>query len=245
MMQMYRIRNSAVALLLAAGLGLSVAAQGADQTGVEKVRQSLALLLPDIRFDSVEPSQVEGLYEAVVGTQLVYVTGDGRYLLKGEVIDIEKRESITQPRLNQLTSAAVNQVGEERMVIFSPQEIKHTITVFTDIDCGYCRKLHQDMAKYHERGINVRYLFYPRAGVNSDSYRKAVGVWCADDRKAAMTTAKSGAEVAYAECENPVQEHMQLGERLGVTGTPAIVLANGRMIPGYVPADRLEMILRQ
>jgi len=115
--------------------------------------------------------------------------------------------------------------------------------VFTDIDCGYCRKLHADMDKYNAQGIRVRYLFYPRAGLRSESYRKAVSVWCADDRKAAMTAAKTGRPLPARSCVNPVADQYNLGRQLGVRGTPALVLEDGEIIPGYVPPDKLRTML--
>jgi thiol:disulfide interchange protein DsbC len=130
------------------------------------------------------------------------------------------------------------------MVVFPPAgPTKHTVTVFTDIDCGYCRKLHQEIADYNQQGIKVRYLMYPRAGVGSESYNKAVWVWCADDRQDAITRAKRGEEIPHKTCANPVKEQFELGQTLGVRGTPSIILENGQMVPGYVPAAQLAQML--
>jgi thiol:disulfide interchange protein DsbC len=134
-------------------------------------------------------------------------------------------------------------VPESEMVIFGADDAKHTITVFTDIDCGYCRKLHREIDDYNKENIRVRYLFYPRAGVGSPSYDKAVSVWCADDRKQAMTDAKSGKTLESKSCDNPVKGHLVLGELMGVNGTPAIVLESGELLPGYVPAKRMAQML--
>jgi thiol:disulfide interchange protein DsbC len=119
------------------------------------------------------------------------------------------------------------------------------VSIFTDIDCGFCRRLHAEMAQYNKQGIAVRYLFYPRAGIGSDSYKKAVSVWCADDRQAAMDSAKAGNEVPEKTCENPVEAHYELGQQMRVQGTPAIVLEDGEMVPGYVPPDKLRRALDQ
>jgi thiol:disulfide interchange protein DsbC len=129
------------------------------------------------------------------------------------------------------------------MLIFSPDKPTHTITVFTDIDCGYCRKLHHEMADYHAKGIRVRYLMFPRSGVNSPSYDKAVSVWCSEDRNDSLTKAKNGKDPAPRTCDNPVQNHMAMGRSIGVQGTPSIVFEDGRVIPGYVPAERLAAML--
>jgi thiol:disulfide interchange protein DsbC len=115
--------------------------------------------------------------------------------------------------------------------------------VFTDIDCGYCRKLHSQIKDYDRQGIQIRYLFYPRAGMDSESARKAEAVWCAKDRHQAMSDAKRGKSVSYRRCDNPVREHYLLGQAVGVTGTPALVLENGELIPGYIPPNRLRRLL--
>ncbi|MES9869486.1 MAG: DsbC family protein [Sedimenticola sp.] len=233
-----------VLLLWAVGITGLLAAD-ATQEKSERVRQGLALHLPDLQPDSVSPSPVPGLYEVVVGPRVIYVTEDARFVLRGDVIDLEERRNITQPRVDQLKVQAIERVGEENMLIFSPKKTRYTVTVFTDIDCGFCRKLHKQMAEYNDLGIRVRYLFYPRAGLGSASYRKAVSVWCAGDSRRAMTEAKSGKPIEGLECSNPVQSHMALGELMGVTGTPVLVLGDGRMLPGYVPPEKLDQILRE
>jgi len=129
--------------------------------------------------------------------------------------------------------------------VFRPKgETKHTVTIFTDIDCGYCRKLHREVARYTKAGIAIRYLAFPRSGPNTESYFKAVTVWCSDDPRDALTRSKSGEKLARKTCANqPVDAHMAVAEKVGVSGTPTIVLADGSVIPGYVPADRLAAIL--
>jgi thiol:disulfide interchange protein DsbC len=227
---------------LAAGLVLSASSApvGADEAAV---RASLGQLLPDVPIDSVTAAPMTGLFEVVIGSRLLYVSADGRYLLQGNLIDAQTRENLTDTRTNQIRGAAMAKAKEADMVIFSPQDPKHTITVFTDIDCGYCRKLHAEIEDFMEEGIRVRYLFYPRAGVGSPSFQKAVSVWCADDRNAALTAAKSGKDPAPKTCENPLAEQMALGEEMGVTGTPAIILEDGQMLPGYIPAKRMAAFL--
>jgi thiol:disulfide interchange protein DsbC len=147
------------------------------------------------------------------------------------------------PCRNDTRRKAIEGVGEENMIVFSPQDPKHTVTVFTDIDCGYCRKLHREIDSYENAGIKVRYLLFPRSGVDSPSYDKAVSVWCSEDRAKALTEAKQGKAVDKKECDNPVREDIELGHSLGVTGTPTIVLENGRVVPGYVPAASLKRML--
>ncbi len=131
------------------------------------------------------------------------------------------------------------------MIVFAPEQPKHMITVFTDIDCAYCRKLHRQMDEYNRLGIGVRYLFYPRAGPNSASFRKAVAVWCAKDRKQALTTAKAGGKIEMLKCPSPVRQHMDKGKQVGVSGTPTIILENGTKLPGYVSPPKLSRIIQQ
>ena len=214
-----------------------------EDTAETRIRNSLGVLLPGLVPDSIRPTPIEGMYELAFGPRIVYITADGRFLVQGKLVDLETRSEITEERLAALRVAAVEAVGEDNMVVFGPADPRHTITVFTDIDCGYCRKLHSEMDDYERLGIRVRYLFYPRAGVGSESYDKAVSVWCADDRNAAMDLAKAGREVPRKTCETPVEEHYALGQDFRIQGTPALVLDDGEVLPGYVPADKLAKAL--
>ncbi|MEW7979926.1 MAG: DsbC family protein [gamma proteobacterium symbiont of Phacoides pectinatus] len=225
-------------------LALPLSTQAADDA-VERVWQALALRVPQLKPEMVEPSPVPGLYEVTVGPRVFYVSADGRYVIQGDVIDLVQMRNLTQPKVNQAKLRAVEALGEENMLSYGPGDARHTITVFTDIDCGYCRKLHREMADYNAAGIRVRYLFYPRAGVESKSYRKAVSVWCAPDQHQAMDQAKGGEKIEERTCDNPVDRHMRLGEQVGVSGTPALVLADGEVLPGYLPAARLIEVLQE
>lgn len=216
-----------------------------DAEGAARVRNSLRMLIPNLTVDSVSPSPVPGLYEVTFGSHIVYVTGDGKYLVQGEITDLMTRESVTERREQGLMQSAIEGLDEKDMIVYGDKDLPHTVTVFTDIDCGYCRKLHRQIGDYNKRGIRVRYLAYPRAGVGSASYREAVSVWCAEDPKTAMTLAKSGKKVPSRECENPVSEHFQLGQDFGIRGTPTMVLDDGELIPGYVPPERLSASLKK
>lgn len=209
------------------------------EAGEAEVRAGLAKLLPEVKPDSVREAEVAGLYEVAIGPQILYLSRDGKYLIQGRILDIAARKDLTEAKQAAARKKAVDAMGEERMIIFSPKETKHTVTVFTDIECGYCRKLHNEIQAYLDEGIRVRYLFFPRAGMGSPAYHEAVAVWCADDRRQALTDAKAGKEVPMKTCDNPVADHMELGELVGVSGTPAMVLDDGEMLPGYVPAKRL------
>ncbi|CAK0754439.1 thiol:disulfide interchange protein DsbC [Gammaproteobacteria bacterium] len=209
----------------------------------EVIRKALSQLGPDFKAEQMVVSPIPGLYEVTLGTQIVYVTADGKYLLQGHLLDLAKREDITETKLNQIKKSALAKVSSDQMILFSPANPKYTITVFTDIDCGYCRKLHNEINDFMAEGIAVRYLFFPRAGLASASYKKAVSVWCAADRKQALTDAKAGKDPQEKNCDNPVAESMKLGELLGVTGTPAIILEDGQLLPGYMPAKRMAGLL--
>jgi thiol:disulfide interchange protein DsbC len=232
-----------ISILFVLLLSGSASAEQVDKETEAKIRSSLSVMLPGLVPDEIRPTPVSNLFEVTFGGRIVYLTADGRYLLQGKIIDLETRTEITEERLSELKAAALAAIGEDQMVIFGPDDAKDTVTVFTDIDCGYCRKLHSEMARYNEEGIRIRYLFYPRAGIGSDSYKKSVSVWCADDRRAAMDQAKAGKEIPQLDCENPVEDHYHLGQTVGVTGTPALLLEGGEMVPGYVPAHKLRKAL--
>ena len=218
---------------------LSVADTGAQ----EAITKSLSKIFPGVTPDKIAPSPMEGVSEVLIGPRLMYVSNDGKYLLQGSLIDLKTRTDIGEERRNGIRLDALNDLGEEKMIVFPAKEQKHVITVFTDIDCGYCRKLHGEMDKYNEKGITVRYLMFPRAGIDSASYKKAVSVWCSKDQQDAMTRSKSGENVPNATCDNPVKEEYELGQLIGVRGTPAIIMEDGAMLPGYVPAARLVKAL--
>lgn len=185
-------------------------------------------------------SEVPGIYEFMSGPKIYYTTENGDVFIEGSIIDVKANKDLTEARLGEARIAQLNAVGADKMIVFKPKTTKHVVYVFTDIDCGYCRKLHSEIEQYLSAGIEIRYLFFPRAGVDSDSYNKAVAVWCAKDRNAALTKAKKGEPLEMKQCDNPVKEHMKLGEEFGATGTPMLVTDKGTIIPGYVDAIRLS-----
>jgi thiol:disulfide interchange protein DsbC len=224
-------------ILAASLVGLFPAAAAPDAS----VQETLAARFPGVEAENVRPTPVPGLWEVAVGAQVVYLSEDGRFLLRGELIDLMTSESLTDSRRAELVGQMTAKLDESRMVVFSPEKPRHTITVLTDIDCGYCRRFHREIDEYNQRGIKVRYLFYPLAGPGSPSWAKADAVWCSADRQDAMTRAKAGEEIKpKLPCENtPVTEHYQLAGQLGATGTPALLLSDGTLVPGYVPPDQL------
>lgn len=229
------------ALLLAAACGASAAAEPAGEYA--QLEKTLRTQIPQMSPDQIGPSPVPGLLEVRYGAQLYYATRDGRFLIDGSIYDLEQGRNVTAPRLAQARVQAIETFGEDNMVVFAPDKPKHTVTVFTDLDCPYCQRLHQQMEAYHAKGIALRYVLFPRSSVGAPSYTKAVSVWCAEDRHDALTRAKAGAQVEAKSCANPVEQGMQLGRLLGVNGTPTLVTEDGRMLPGFVPPDKLAQLL--
>lgn len=236
-LRMNRMRHFALA-----AAALSLAASTAFASPEQEIRKALKEVVPDIEITNIQPAPIKGLYEVMAGTDLMYVTGDGRYFMSGHIVDLKDRKDLTEPRLAEARLKLLNKIPQDEMVVFSPPNPKHTVTVFTDIECGYCRKLHSQIDQYEKDGIRVQYVFFPRAGKNSPAYDEAVSVWCAGDndaRKTALTAAKSGKKIEAKTCDNPVDEHMALGAELGLHGTPAILTETGELIPGYVGPKQL------
>lgn len=246
-----RIVNTVLAIVLIPGISAFVSA---DEKEVALVTQVLQSIMPNAQPDSVNESVLPGIYEAVFGPQVIYVSKDGRYIFEGDLYDISTRTNITESKRRDGRAKVISNLSTDGMIIFTPENPKHTITAFTDIDCGYCRKMHKQMAEYNKLGIAFRYLAYPRSGVNTPSYLKALSVWCAKDPQEAMTFAKSGAkleqineisQVEGKDCKGTVINHMSAAREVGVTGTPTLVLENGQIFPGYVEPKRLIQMLDQ
>lgn len=210
----------------------------------DTVKKALTSSMPTAKIESVKPSEIKGLYEVMIEGKLFYASEDGKYLLtEAHLIDIKAKKDLTEEKLAVEHKKDLDAMGEENMIIFKAKIKKYQISVFTDIDCGYCRKLHSEIDQYLAEGITVRYLFFPRAGKGSESYNKAVSVWCAADRNAALTAAKQNKPIENKQCKNPVDAHMALGEKFGARGTPMIVTEKGTVLPGYVPAKQLAQAL--
>ncbi len=219
-------------------------ASAPDQAVLANIKQRIVHEL-EMEPSSIKETPIKGLYEVTVPPRVFYVSANGQYVLTGDLIDLKNGTNLSAGIRDKARIASIENVGEENMIIFSPKLVKHTVTVFTDIDCGFCRKLHSEMASYNKLGIKIRYMAFPRAGIGSSSYNKAVTVWCSDDRKKAITEAKKGVNLPPKTCDNPVAAQYTLGRDLGVNGTPAIVLSNGKIYPGYAPADKLLQVIEQ
>lgn len=227
--------------LFALALFAAVPYVHAAEKGEAVVKAAVQKLVPSVKIDMVEKSPIEGYYQVIVGSQLVYVSADGRYVLQGTLYDTQDKIDLTAARMSREHVAKLDAYPESQRIIFAPSgKARHRITVFTDIDCGYCRKMHAHMAEYNERGIQVDYLFFPRSGPGTPSFDKAVSVWCAKDRRAAMTAAKAGQNPQPLTCENPITQEYQLGLAVGVEGTPAVYAEDGSRIGGYLTPDQLQ-----
>ena len=237
--------------LRAAALGLCVLAVGtvsaAETTTADSVAttDSLNKILVDTfksAPDSISESQIAGLYQVMYGTEVVYLSSDGKYFISGDLLNLKTRENLSEVAQRSVRKKMMDDT-KTTPVVFKAKDEKHVLRVFTDIDCGYCAKLHREMEQINAKGITVEYLAFPRAGINSPSYDKIVSVWCADDQQSAMTKSKGRQEIEAKKCENPVKQQYELGQALGVNGTPALLTESGQLIPGYMPADRLAAML--
>jgi thiol:disulfide interchange protein DsbC len=235
-----RTLTIAAASLLMASMAAKAQESGATPA-FDAVEQKIRTLAPSANTVAISETPVDGLLQAQINSDIVYVSADGGYLLQGTLFDIEARVNLTDQAMSGVRRSVIGGVENPRQIRFTPDdEPVHSVWVFTDIDCGYCRKLHEEVEEFMEKGIEINYLAYPRAGVGSHSYEKYVSVWCADDPQAALTSAKAGNEPEPRQCDNPVLEQFELGQQLGVTGTPAIVTRNGDLIPGYMQPEMLR-----
>ncbi|WP_448509461.1 thioredoxin fold domain-containing protein [Immundisolibacter sp.] len=232
--------------------GLSLLAVTASRAETpQALTDALARISPEAQPTSVQPSAIAGLYEVIFGSTVYYFSADGKHMLGGPLVELASRRNLSAAALQKVEReqlipqrlAFLNKLRDADAIVFAAAKPLHRVTVFTDIDCGYCRELHRHIDQYNAAGITVRYVAFPRAGVGSSSFKKAENVWCASDRKAALTDAKAGKTTPDKACENPVAEQFHAGEKLGISGTPAILLDDGRLLPGYVPPDELKRVL--
>jgi thiol:disulfide interchange protein DsbC len=236
--------------LMIALLALPAAAL-ASGSAPQVVKQALAKVAPDATVTHIGKAPMPGFYQALVHGRLVYVSADGQYVMAGQLFDSRAVVNLTQQRMSAIRLEALATVPASDRLVFAPQHPKYTVTVFTDVDCAYCRVFHQHIEQYNAEGIAVQYLFWPRTGIKSvpggeptPSYNKAVSVWCAKDRHKAFTAAMKGGAVPRATCSNPVAREYRLGESIGVDGTPTIVAGDGSVVGGYLPPRQLLQALR-
>lgn len=235
---------STIFLVTSLFISSSVSADtAADKAGIDKLTKSLAHSMPNVKPNKISSTPIEGLYEVIVGTQVVYMSDDARYMIEGDLYDLKSKTNYSENAKSGIRLAAMKKLGPDNMLIYRPEKVSNIITVVTDIDCPYCRRLHDEVPDYMENEVEVRYIFMPLKG--SADMKKTVSVWCADDQQLALDIAKAGGEVEDKTCDNPIGEHLKVARELGVRGTPAIMLEDGQMLPGYVPYNKLLAQMRQ
>lgn len=225
-------------LLLAAGTAL-LTGMGATAADADP-RAAIAAKFPGVTVDQVRSSPLKDVYEVDLNGDTVYVSADGKYAIAGDMFDVATRANLSEAGRSATRMKALAKLDERDMIVFGPAAAKHTITVFTDVECGYCRKLHGEIDQLNKLGVKVRYMAYPRAGPGTEDWAKMESVWCSKDRKSAITQAKQGSDVKGPGCgATPVAKQYELGEKLGVRGTPAIYTPNGDYIGGYLPPQEM------
>ncbi len=231
------IRIGAIALLACAMAPAVTLAEEADYSAVEAKLRELA---PSATSIALSETPIEGLLQAQIGNEFVYVSRDGTYLLQGTMFNMDTRENVTDQAKSVLRKELIVDLDPAQQITFTPEDPDYELLVFTDIDCGYCRKLHDQVEAYNDQGIAIHYLAFPRAGVGSHSFEKFVSVWCNDDQQSALTLAKGGDEPVPMQCDNPIESQYELGREVGVTGTPALLTPDGQLIPGYMSPEDLR-----
>jgi thiol:disulfide interchange protein DsbC len=205
-----------------------------------RARDALRKINPGVQIDQIDPAPLAGFQQAIVGGQVVYVSDDGKYLMQGTLYDIAAKQDLGEAAMAKMRVKLMQSMPVSDRIVFAPANPKYTVTVFTDVECAYCRKLHSEIADYNRQGIAVQYVAFPRMGLGSDDFKEMVAVWCAADPKKALTDAKNDRPVPYRNCNNPVTMQYNLGQRMGLTGTPMILAADGTQLGGYVPPDKLR-----
>jgi len=239
---MNRIPHTIATLVACMVLAMTHAAMAAEQD-FSKVEGKIRALVPDATTIAISETPIEGILQVQVNSDIIYMSANGQYMLQGQILDLETHTNITDQARSGIRVGLLKALNPDEQITFTPEKPKHDLLVFTDIDCGYCRKLHNQMTEYNKEGIAIHYLAFPRAGVGSNSYDKFVSVWCAADQQQTMTLAKNGEEPPPLKCANPIADQYELGREVGVTGTPALVTTNGTLIPGYMPPAQLRQRL--
>lgn len=232
-------------LLLLALVPVTVVAQESDED-LNAVKEKISGMFDVIEPENVNVSPIDGWYMIQKGSVIAYVSEDGRYLMQGDLIDLDANVNLTEVARDDSRRMLMASVDDENVIRFTPDSPQHSIWVFTDVDCGYCRRLHAQIEEYMAMGIEVKYFLYPRNGPSSKAWKTSENVWCSADRGAALTNAKLDREFESMACDaSIVSEHYALGREVGLSGTPAIVLEDGELIGGYIPPAALAQRLSQ
>ena len=235
--------NLRIGITLSAALFFSPFQATAQDVSLElqKVRETVSGKFAGINPQDVFESEVDGWYTVRQGAIIAYISGDGRYLFQGDLIDLENSVNLSEESRNESRAIMMSEISDEQLIVFTPEVVRHSISVFTDIDCTYCRRLHSQIEEYMAEGIEVRYFLYPRSGPESPSWTKAEEVWCAEDQNSALTLAKLDQKFDTASCDTSIiNTHYSMGQDVGLSGTPAIVLEDGTLFSGYLPPKQLS-----
>ena len=220
----------------------------AEKDDMQDLINKINLILPDeIKVQDISFSDQRNLYVINVGDiQPIYMLPDGEHVILGDIFNISEGEaqSTTEKDKDIFRKNKLNTSNLETIDFLAKKE-KYSLTVFTDVDCGYCRKFHNEIDQYNNLGISIKYLAFPRAGIDSESYTKMVSAWCSDQADLSITLLKDNKSIPSNSCENSVAEQFELGRTLGITGTPALITQSGKLLPGYVPAQELLMLLQK
>lgn len=212
-------------------------------TPVDNARMALMTLDANLPIERIGDAPLPGFQQAIVAGQVVYVSNDGRYLLQGALFDMQEKKNLAEQAMTGLRQELLKEIPRKDRIVFAAPEPKYTVSVFTDAECGYCRKLHSEIAQYNRLGITVEYMAFPRQGPASEDFRLMESVWCAADRGKALTDAKNGRPVAPRRCTSPVAAQYALGQRMGLQGTPMILTDDGLQLGGYLPPEQLRAAL--
>ena len=212
-------------------------------TAADNARMALMKLDVNLPIDRIGDAPLPGFQQAIVAGQVVYVSNDGRYLLQGALFDMQEKKNLAEAAMSGLRQELLKEIPRKDRIVFAAPEPKYTVSVFTDAECGYCRKLHSEIAQYNRLGITVEYMAFPRQGPASDDFKLMESVWCAADRAKALTDAKNGRTVAPRRCTSPVAAQYALGQRMGLQGTPMILTDDGLQLGGYLPPEQLRAAL--
>ena len=243
-----RVMQFTLALVMAFSTSIALAGAPASKEVSDKLKAALDSPAMGLKVGTVETSEIPGMYEVQFDNgPRVYATADGQYFILGDLFQVNAGQfvNLAEKRRDNERLASMQALDETDMIVFAPEgETLAEITVFTDVTCFYCQKLHKEVPELNKRGVKVRYLAFPRGGVDSPGYRQLVGAWCADNPQETLTALKNKQAVPVTSCEpNPIAEQYQLGQAMGVRGTPAMITGTGQMIPGYQSADQLMVTL--
>jgi thiol:disulfide interchange protein DsbC len=222
----------------------------ADTPTVDSMQKMLSKAVPEIKVENVKPTPVKGFYEVTSGPSIFYVSEDGKFLFYGELFEIKNDTitSITEQTRQAAVKAELAKIDPKTFIVFpASDKEKAVITIGTDIDCGYCRKLHEEIPALNAAGITVRYIAFPRTPKGTPSYEKSAAIWCSKDPKATLDSVLKGGTPPEkpAECQDPFAEHTAFIRSIGASATPIIILQNGTVIPGYMPAsDLIALVLK-